>query len=392
MRSKGVVTSLATLVVVLLWGASTMSAQTVTGTLSGHITDKSGATVPKAKVTAKNEQTGGVREVATNNDGYYVISFLAIGNYEVTAFLPGFRTVEKKGVVVELNKNTVSDFTLEPATLTSTVEVRGGEIPLIDTTTGELKSTLNDAQVAATPLPGRNFISLVEQIPGFQPAAFDGSSNNPTNSTGSYAAFNGQGTRSTTFQIDGVNNDDSSENQNRQGVNISTIKEFQVLTNSFTAEFGRGSGAVVLVQTKSGTNVYHGEAFWQTTNSALNARSYFQNEAGSKTDPATGKLVPVIAKPSSKSHRIGGVFGGPAIKNKLFWIGSYERARSPGEVTSSVSLLPKQFRTPQVDPQLPDAAARTAFIKSIIDRFPDAEPNNTVNNPYGYIANVGRKN
>ena len=103
-------------------------------------------------------------------------------------------------------------------------------------------------------------------------------------------------------------------------------------------------------------------------------------------DAATGKLVPVLPKASSKSHRIGGVFAGPAIKNKLFWLGSYERAWSPGAVTSTVSLLPKQFRTPQVDQQLPDAAARTAFIKSIIDRYPDVQPNNTVNNPYGSIS------
>jgi len=94
-------------------------------------------------------------------------------------------------------------------------------------------------------------------------------------------------TGTVTFQTDGIANGDSAENQNRQDVNISTIREFQVLTNSFSAEFGRGSGTVVLVETKSGTNDYRGEGFWETTNSALNARTYFQNEAGSRVDPAT---------------------------------------------------------------------------------------------------------
>ncbi len=261
---------------------------------------------------------------------------------------------------------------------------------MIDLASGQIRRSIEDEEINAIPL-GRNMLNLAPLLPGFQTNPTAGQ-NNPTLSSGSSVSFNGTGTRSATFQTDGVANDDSSENQNRQGVNISTIKEFQVLTNSFTAEFGRGSGAVVLVQTKSGTNVYHGEAFWQTTNSALNARTYFQNEAGSRIDPATGKLVPVLPKASSKSHRIGGVFAGPAIKNKLFWLGSYERAWSPGAVTSTVSLLPKQFRSPQVDPQLPDAAARTAFIKSIIDRYPDVQPNNTVNNPSGYTANVQRKN
>src|SRR5262249_51997909 len=247
--------------------------------------------------------------------------------------------------------------------------------PTIDLASGQIRRSMEEDEISAIPL-GRNITNLAPLLPGFQTNPTSGQ-NNPTLSSGSSFSFNGTGTRSATFQTDGVANDDSSENQNRQGVNISAIKEFQVLTNSFTAEFGRGSGAVVLVQTKSGTNVYHGEAFWQTTNSALNARTCLQNDAGSRIDPATGKLVPVVPKASSKSHRIGGVFGGPAIKNKLFYLGSYERAWAPGSVTSTVSLMPKEFRAARVDPQLPDAAARNAFIKNIIDRYPDVQPNNT---------------
>src|SRR5713226_2260591 len=364
------------------------SAQTVTGTVEGHVTDPTGAMAAAATVRAKEVSTGTARSTRTNAEGFYTFAFVGLGDYELTVDAPGFQSQTGR-VNVALNRTTVLNFRLAVAGVQESVTVSEAA-PAIDLVSGQIRRSIEDDEINAIPL-ARNMLNLAPLLPGFQTNPTAGQ-NNPTLSSGSSASFNGTGTRSATFQTDGVANDDSSENQNRQGVNISTIKEFQVLTNSFTAEFGRGSGAVVLVQTKSGTNLYHGEAFWQTTNSALNARSYFQNEAGSKTDPATGKLVPVIAKPSSKSHRIGGVFGGPAIKNKLFWIGSYERAWSPGEVTSSVSLLPKQFRTPQVDPQLPDASARTAFIKSVIDRFPDAEPNNTVNNPYGYIANVGRKN
>jgi hypothetical protein len=297
-------------------------AQTVTGTLSGHITDKSGGAAPKVKVTAVNQNTGGVREAITNEEGYFQISFLPIGSYDVTVALPSFRTVEKKGVLIELNKNTVSDFQLDVAAVSTTVEVRGGEMPLIDTTTGEVKSTLNEQQVEATPLPGRNFISLVEQVPGFQPAAFNSSSNNPTNSTGSYAAFNGQGTRSATFQIDGVNNDDSSENQNRQNVNISTIKEFQVLTNSYSAEFGRAGGAVVLVQTKSGTNRFHGDAYDFIQNDIFNANDYFANQSGAPRPPV-------------RRNQYGGTIGGPIWKNKLFFFGSGEKVSNVGKGSMS---------------------------------------------------------
>ncbi|HET9697915.1 MAG TPA: TonB-dependent receptor, partial [Terriglobales bacterium] len=266
----------------------------------------------RAQVKAVNVSTGAVRDSVTNDEGFFQISFVALGTYDVTAALQGFRTVEKKGVIVELNKNTVSDFQLDVGAVATEIQVLGGDVPLIDTTSGEVKSTLNELQVATTPLAGRNFISLVEQVPGFQPAAFAGSSNNPTNSTGSYASFSGQGTRSATFQIDGVNNDDSSENQNRQNVNISTIKEFQVLTNAYSAEFGRAGGAVILVQTKSGSNKFHGDAYDYIQNDIFNANDFFTNAAHGK-------------KPPVRRNQYGGTIGGPIFKNKVFFFGSGER-------------------------------------------------------------------
>jgi hypothetical protein len=245
------------LVVFLLLSAS---AQTVTGTLSGTVTDSAGAVIPNAQVTAKNLETSFSRTVTTNGEGFYNMPFLPLGNYDVTVDIKGFQKTVKQAVAVELNKNTVSNFKMEVAGSSAEITITG-ETPQIETTTGEIKHSLDTQRVEDTPLAGRNFISLVEQIPGFQIASFGGDAssgqNNPTNSSGSFAAFSGLGSRSTTFQVDGVSNNDASENQNRQGVNISTIRELQVLTNSFSAEFG-GGGAAVLVQTKSGTNLFHG--------------------------------------------------------------------------------------------------------------------------------------
>lgn len=368
--------------------AATLHAQTVSGTMEGRVVDPAGATVAGAAVRAKEASTGTVRETLTNSGGFYEFPYVTPGDYELTVRAVKFQP-QTGTATVALNRTTVLDFRLEIAGVRDSVTVSAA-IPAIDVASGQIRRSLEASEVAAVPLQ-RDILNLAPLVPGFQtnPTA---SQNSPTLSSGSSMSFNGTGTRAVTFQTDGVSNDDSSENQNRQGVNISTIREFQVLTNNYTAEFGRGSGAVVLVQTKSGTNEYHGEALWLTTNSALNARNYFQNEAGSRLDPATGKLVPVSPKANNKSHRVGGVFGGPAIKNKLFYLGSYERAWSPGSVSESVSLLPAQYRTAQVDPQLPDAAARTAFINSIVSRFPDVQPNNTVNNPYGYTANVPHRN
>ncbi len=293
------------------------AAQTVTGTLSGVVTDASGAVVPEIEVTAKNVETGLTRTVKTNGEGYYLMSFLPLGAYNVTVEARGFKKITKTDALVELNKNTVSNFKLEVSAVGEAVEI-SGETPRIETTTGEIKHSLDEKRIEDTPLAGRNFISLVEQIPGFQVSAFGGDAssgqNNPTNSSGSFAAFGGLGGRATTFQVDGVSNNDSSENQNRQGVNISTIKEFQVLTNAFSAQFG-GGGAAVLVQTKSGTNHFHGNAFDFIQNDIFNANGFFRNAAG--LSATTGE--PLAPRAAVRRHQYGGTFGGPIWLPKKFF-------------------------------------------------------------------------
>ncbi len=297
------------LLVVLLGCSITAFGQTVTGTLSGTVTDSTGAVIPEMDVTAKNTETGLTRVVKTNGEGYFTMPFLPLGNYDVTVDARGFKKVTKTSVLVELNRNTVSNFKLEVSAVGDAVQITG-EAPQIETTTGEIKHSLNAQRIEDTPLAGRNFISLVEQIPGFQISSFGGDAssgqNNPTNSSGSFAAFGGLGSRGSTFQIDGVNNDDSSENQNRQGVNISTIKELQVLTNAFSAEFGRG-GAAVLVQTKSGTNQFHGDGFNFLQNDIFNANGFLRNAAGLSS--TTGQ--PLQPRQTVRRHQYGGTIGGP---------------------------------------------------------------------------------
>jgi hypothetical protein len=308
---------------IILFAFSTlaMNAQTVSGTLAGSITDATGSSAPGVKLVVRNEETLAIRETETNAQGYYLLSFLPIGAYEITVALKGFQILVKKGVIVDLNRTTSADFVLKPAQVSETVEVMG-ETPLVETAQGDVKHSLTERQIEDTPLAGRNFMSLVEQIPGFGNAPWIGSSNNPTQSTGSYAAFNGQGSRSTTFQIDGVNNDDSSENQNRQNVNISSIREFQIITNSYTAEFGRAGGAVVLVQTKSGTNKVHGDIYNFHQSDVFNANSFFSNRSG-------------VPKSGVDRHQYGWTIGGPLIRNKLFFFHSAERVRDVAQVSIS---------------------------------------------------------
>ncbi|MGH9802120.1 MAG: carboxypeptidase regulatory-like domain-containing protein, partial [Blastocatellia bacterium] len=298
-------------------------AQTVTGTLSGTVLDSAGAVLPNIEITAKNNESGVVRSTRTSDQGFFSMPFLPLGNYDVTVEAKGFKKVVKNGVLIELNRNTVSNFKLEISAVGEAIQITG-ETPQIESTTGELKHSLDAKQIEDTPLAGRNFISLVEQIPSFQIASFGGDAssgqNNPTNSSGSFAAFGGLGGRSTTFQIDGISNNDASENQNRQGVNISTIKELQVLTNAFSAEFG-GGGAAVLVQTKSGGNRFHGEGYDYIQNDILNANGFFRNAAGLSS--TTGQQLQ--PRPAVRRHNYGGTFSGPIwFPSKFFGPAAYD--------------------------------------------------------------------
>jgi hypothetical protein len=354
MRCRTISTVCGSIVISLILFSSAI-AQTVTGTLSGTVTDATGAVIPNVPVTVRNSETGFSRTINTNGEGKYSMPFLPLGNYEVTVEAAGFQKVVKTGVVIELNKITVSNFTLEVSQVDVKISIVG-EAPQIETTTGEIKHSISELNVANTPLPGRNFLSLAEQIPGYQNAPFIGSANVPTNSVGSSAVFSGQGTRSATFQVDGINNDDSSENQNRQGVNVSTIKEFQVLTNAYSAEFGRAGGAVILVQTKSGTNQFHGEAYDYIQNDKFNANDFFANRAG--TSAVNGK--PISPRPTVRRNQYGWTFGGPVMlplfgeggksywsgRNRLFFFTSGERIISKDSAprTSFIFLPGEEVR------------------------------------------------
>lgn len=369
--------------------ALALGAQTVTGTLDGYIADQAGAVVPQVQVTAKNVQTGVERTTTTNEAGYFQMPFLPLGVYEVTAQQKGFATVVARNVEVTLNKTTSITLTLKVSTVQESVTV-SDIAPLIDMTSGQIRRSIDESLAGSLPTAGRSFLSFVSLFPGFQTNPTAGQ-NNYTLSSGSSVSFNGTGTRGTTFLTDGVANDDGSENQHRQPVNISTIKEMQILTDNFAPEFGRGFGAVVLVQTKSGSNDTHGEAYWYLQNSALNARSFFSNAAGSRVDPATGKRVPNVAKAVNMSHRAGGTMGGALLRDRLFYFGSLERFWEPGMLLTTSYLLPPEWRTPRVDPQAPDAAARRAWVQSVIDRFPkDLTPNNAPVSPYAYSAPMPR--
>jgi hypothetical protein len=344
---RGVVFALA------LAGAAPAAAQTVTGTMQGTVTDSSGAVLPGVAITIRNDETGGRREVVTNEVGFYSAPYLPIGRYTVTASLDGFQTVVHEGIRVSLNDTRVLNFEQKPASVAETVTVTGAT-PRINSTNAEVKSVLTAEEIIDKPAlnPG-SFLNLAEIFPGFQENPTSGQ-NNPTASSGSSVNFNGTGSRGATFQINGVNNDDSSENQNRQGASLSTIKEFQVLSNTYSAEFGRGYGAVVLVQTKSGTNQWRGDAYW-----------YLQD-----SDDLTALRKFATVKPNNQRNQYGGTLGFPIRQDRLFAFVSFDRTKFEGTQNYARDIiLPEEIAKPWLT-RGNDTAANRAWISDILARYP----------------------
>ena len=338
-----------------------VAAQTVTGTMNGTVTDKSGGSIPGVTVTIRNVETGFERIVVTNKDGSFNAPYLPIGRYNVSAELSGFGTMRRNNVRVELNQTTVQEFILSPA-VQETVTV-AADAPRIDVSDGEVKQTLRAKEIENLPAPDQtNFLRLASIFSGYQENPTSGQ-DNPALSSGSSVNFNGTGTRGATFQINGVNNDDTSENQHRQNVPVATIQSFQILTNNYSAEFGRGYGAVVLVQTKQGTNRFDGETYW-----------YGQDSKYLSRDPTQVSLN------HGKHYRrqFGATAGFPIMRDTLFAYLNTDQVQDKGDVP----VVRGVFLPSDLDPAKRltlgnDTPANRAWQDSIIARFPKSGPNAT---------------
>ena len=364
-------------VVALFFMAPATFAQTVTGTLRGTVSDSKGAIVPGADVVIRNLETGQERNLTTGGEGTYVAPFLPLGRYTVTVSRTGFNKVAQENVEITLNQTRVINFTLNPSSLTEAVVVTSDAAP-INTTNAEIKGSLNAQEILEKPtLNQGSFLTLAETFTGFQENPTSGQ-NNPTASSGSSINFNGTGTRGATFQINGVNNDDSSENQNRQGASLSTIKEFQVITNNFTAEFGRGYGAVVLVQTKSGTNQVHGDAYWYHNDSALNSTN--------------NVFSPGARKGVTRRNQFGFTSGFPMFKDRLFSFISLDHTENTGANAYNRDVFTLAERNPAnwfLQTPANNTPSNRAFIQDIIDRYANAVPNDPASGPRVFRGQQG---
>ncbi len=296
-----------------------------TSSIKGTVTDQTGAAVVGAKVTIKNTSLGIERTAQTNAGGDYEVPALPPGSYSVEIQMAGFQPQQANNLELAVSQNSVQNFNLKVANSTEVVTVEA-TAPLIETTTMTVGQSIDQRTVQEIPLNGRHFVDLGLLIPGSVTPPQNGFLTAPLRGQGSFA-FNTAGNREDTvnFMVNGINLNDMVQNQITFQPSINTVSEFKVDNSTYSAEYGRNSGAIVNIATRSGSNAYHGELFEFLRNEAFDARNFFNT-----------KLVP---QSTFKRNQFGANFGGPIVKDKTFFFLSYEALRQRQGITLNTQVL-----------------------------------------------------
>ena len=302
-----------------------------TATLSGAVTDPSGAVVPQAKVTVHGLATGVDRVVVSDSAGNYAVPSLQPGNYSVRVEAAGFAGYRLPSVTLQVDQNVTTNIRLGMAATGEVVQVEGAA-PIIDAQTITVGQVIDQKTVQEIPLNGRHFLDLTNLTPGTVVPPVTGSLTSASRGLGANS-FDTAGQRedSVNFMINGVNLNDQSQNQITFQPSINTTSEFKISNSTYSAEYGRSSGAIVNVATRSGTNALHGEAFDYLRNNYFDARNYFNR------------------KPSRQNafirNNFGGAFSGPLWKDHTFYFLSYEGLRQQQSILFNQPVLSAAQRT-----------------------------------------------
>src|SRR5215471_6557100 len=297
------------------------SSQTITGSLEGKVSDKSGAVVPSANVTAVNTETGFSRATVTNGLGEYRVLNLPVGNYKVTAEASSFRP-QSATVQLTIDKTATLDFSLEPSSVKEEVTVTA-EAPLIEPTRTSTDSVIGQQQIENLPVNGRQFIDFALLAPGVSIGDTTSGSTDVIIEPVTKLSFAGQNIHYNFISIDGADNISTASGVQKTTPSQEAVREFQVINNTYSVEAGRAVGGIVNIVTKSGTNDVHGSAY-----------EYFRNDAFDATS--------ILAAPGlNKLHQnqFGFTLGGPIQKDRTFYFGNYEgQRRSENPFYNSVIL------------------------------------------------------
>ncbi len=381
--------------VAALWllAAASAYAQSASGTFLGIIQDPSGAAITNARIAIVNRDTGFRRELNSGGSGEYEAPYVPIGTYSISVQAAGFRKVERNGITLQVDQKARIDFNLQVGETSETVTVTEAP-PLVKADSSEVGEVVGKRAVQELPLNGRNYVQLVHLTAGVttgqQGGNIEGAGAFVPRGTGSFNA-NGQRGQNNNFMVDGIDNNESWINSTILQPSVEATQEFKVYTANAPAEFGRSSGGIVNVQTRSGTNEMHGSVYNYLRNSALDARDFFQR----KTDLNQRRI------PAFRQNQFGATYGGPIIKNNWFIFGDYQGLRQ-GRGLNVTSVVPTAAQrsgnfgtinifdplTTRPDPARPGQFIRDQFANNVIPASRIPRPSRLLANLYPN-ANAG---
>ena len=353
----------------ILLSASVALAQLTTGTISGTVMDASGAAVPGAAIVITNVNTGITRNTTSGPAGRYEAPNLPIGQYEVRASLTGFQTSIRAGIELTVGRNAVVDHALQVGEVTQQVTVTG-EAPLVETSSATVSQLVDAQRVEDLPLNNRDLTQLsflqpgVIKIPRSDEFTIFGGS-------GDTLSVGGARSNQNVYLLDGVTNSDLSGNaQGASGAysGAETVKEFQIITNNYSAEYRSQAGAIISAVTKSGTNAFHGSVFEFLRNDNFDATNFFDNKFGNK-------------KSEFKRNQFGGAVGGPIIRDRTFFFASYEGTRERLGTPDSAVVLSAEARQGIIPGQNPIEVS--PLIRPYLDLWPLPGQGNSVVEDFG---------
>jgi hypothetical protein len=285
------------------------------GSLSGTVVDKTGSVISGAAVKITSQGTGTTREVKTDGSGHYLAPYLAVSIYTIRVESQGFQTTEQRDIRLQVDEQREVDFTLNPASVSATVEVSATEVA-VETTNPTLGQVITSEQVADLPLNGRDFVQLATLTPGTTQETnpnsfFNGGASSEVSARGTYSlSVGGSRAQETDWLFDGVDNNELTAGGIAVLPSIDAIQEFKVLTYNYSAEYGTRAGPTVLITTKSGTNKLHGTLFEFFRNTDLDAKSAL-----------------AVSKEQFNLNQFGGALGGALQKDKTFFFADYQAKR-----------------------------------------------------------------
>jgi hypothetical protein len=348
----------AVLMFVLL--ALRLASASITGSISGVVTDASGAVISGASVVATESLTGVKTTAQTDAKGFYNLPTLAVGTYDLDISRAGFKTFRKTGLVIDANAALRADAALDVGAISEKVEVKTDSVH-VETQSTQMGQVIGSKSIEAVPLNGRSYTDLLALQPGVSPynagdTGTPGVSDRPVDGglNSGNQSVNGQRETANGFMVNGSNVEEGKNNGAAIIPNLDSISEFRIITNNFDAEYGNYSGGQINVVTKSGTNQFHGSGFEFLRNTSLDATQYFSTS------------VPVF-----RQNQFGGTFGGPIRKDKTFFFLDYQGTR--------------QTQASPVNTQMPSAANFTGDFSDSAGAFSTSTDSN--NNPIASTVN-----